>query len=193
MLHNISSFEIHTSLSLFVQQVLETISCYPENMEAKELRRILTQPHFMVGYCRDPQNMHIWFSSIFWSVHADAGFSWQATVTSSAVKLLSTWAELGKPSGRDSHMQMKKNRVRGVKGAGRTEEKVYKGDSEWTHSYFCTAVCIGLFVKSIKQTFVIDGYGNWKLSPWWNWCKGITSSESVITQLTVLLVSFCCF
>lgn len=30
-------------------QVLETIACYPENMEAKELRRILTQPHFMVG------------------------------------------------------------------------------------------------------------------------------------------------
>uniref|UniRef100_A0AAZ3RC15 Calcium/calmodulin-dependent serine protein kinase b n=1 Tax=Oncorhynchus tshawytscha TaxID=74940 RepID=A0AAZ3RC15_ONCTS len=27
--------------------VLETISCYPDNMEAKELRRILTQPHFM--------------------------------------------------------------------------------------------------------------------------------------------------
>uniref|UniRef100_A0AAQ4Q7X8 Peripheral plasma membrane protein CASK n=1 Tax=Gasterosteus aculeatus aculeatus TaxID=481459 RepID=A0AAQ4Q7X8_GASAC len=27
--------------------VLETLSCYPENMEAKELRRILTQPHFM--------------------------------------------------------------------------------------------------------------------------------------------------
>ncbi|XP_062303538.1 peripheral plasma membrane protein CASK [Osmerus eperlanus] len=30
------------------KEVLETISCYPENMEAKELRRILTQPHFMV-------------------------------------------------------------------------------------------------------------------------------------------------
>ncbi|XP_075907356.1 peripheral plasma membrane protein CASK-like isoform X2 [Nelusetta ayraudi] len=29
------------------KEVLETISCYPENMEAKELRRILTQPHFM--------------------------------------------------------------------------------------------------------------------------------------------------
>ncbi|KAG7468728.1 peripheral plasma membrane protein CASK-like, partial [Solea senegalensis] len=27
--------------------VLEEISCYPENHEAKELRRILTQPHFM--------------------------------------------------------------------------------------------------------------------------------------------------
>lgn len=30
-------------------QVLEEISCYPENHEAKELRRILTQPHFMVS------------------------------------------------------------------------------------------------------------------------------------------------
>uniref|UniRef100_A0A8C7CA93 Peripheral plasma membrane protein CASK n=1 Tax=Oncorhynchus kisutch TaxID=8019 RepID=A0A8C7CA93_ONCKI len=29
------------------KEVLETISCYPDNMEAKELRRILTQPHFM--------------------------------------------------------------------------------------------------------------------------------------------------
>ncbi|KAM3857046.1 peripheral plasma membrane protein CASK [Diretmus argenteus] len=29
------------------KEVLETLSCYPENMEAKELRRILTQPHFM--------------------------------------------------------------------------------------------------------------------------------------------------
>ncbi|XP_076872062.1 calcium/calmodulin-dependent serine protein kinase b isoform X2 [Brachyhypopomus gauderio] len=29
------------------KEVLETISCYPENLEAKELRRILTQPHFM--------------------------------------------------------------------------------------------------------------------------------------------------
>ncbi|XP_035006262.1 peripheral plasma membrane protein CASK isoform X4 [Hippoglossus stenolepis] len=29
------------------KEVLETISCYTENMEAKELRRILTQPHFM--------------------------------------------------------------------------------------------------------------------------------------------------
>uniref|UniRef100_A0A3Q2PX52 Calcium/calmodulin-dependent serine protein kinase b n=1 Tax=Fundulus heteroclitus TaxID=8078 RepID=A0A3Q2PX52_FUNHE len=29
------------------KEVLETIACYPENMEAKELRRILTQPHFM--------------------------------------------------------------------------------------------------------------------------------------------------
>ncbi|XP_058471556.1 peripheral plasma membrane protein CASK isoform X5 [Solea solea] len=28
-------------------RVLEEISCYPENHEAKELRRILTQPHFM--------------------------------------------------------------------------------------------------------------------------------------------------
>lgn len=34
-------------------QVLEEISCYPENHEAKELRRILTQPHFMVS-----QNTH---------------------------------------------------------------------------------------------------------------------------------------
>ncbi|XP_026874230.1 calcium/calmodulin-dependent serine protein kinase b isoform X9 [Electrophorus electricus] len=29
------------------KEVLETISCYPDNLEAKELRRILTQPHFM--------------------------------------------------------------------------------------------------------------------------------------------------
>ncbi|XP_077469451.1 peripheral plasma membrane protein CASK-like isoform X10 [Stigmatopora argus] len=29
------------------KEVLETISCYPDNIEAKELRRILTQPHFM--------------------------------------------------------------------------------------------------------------------------------------------------
>ncbi|KAM9484983.1 peripheral plasma membrane protein CASK-like isoform 10-T11 [Salvelinus alpinus] len=30
-----------------VKEVLEEISCYPENHDAKELRRILTQPHFM--------------------------------------------------------------------------------------------------------------------------------------------------
>ncbi|XP_017213131.1 peripheral plasma membrane protein CASK isoform X47 [Danio rerio] len=29
------------------KEVLEEISCYPENTDAKELRRILTQPHFM--------------------------------------------------------------------------------------------------------------------------------------------------
>uniref|UniRef100_A0A8C7ZHT4 Calcium/calmodulin-dependent serine protein kinase b n=1 Tax=Oryzias sinensis TaxID=183150 RepID=A0A8C7ZHT4_9TELE len=29
------------------KEVLETIACYTENLEAKELRRILTQPHFM--------------------------------------------------------------------------------------------------------------------------------------------------
>ncbi|XP_077150919.1 peripheral plasma membrane protein CASK isoform X4 [Ranitomeya variabilis] len=29
------------------KEVLEEISCYPENNEAKELKRILTQPHFM--------------------------------------------------------------------------------------------------------------------------------------------------
>ncbi|XP_077392351.1 peripheral plasma membrane protein CASK isoform X16 [Festucalex cinctus] len=29
------------------KEVLEEISCYPENHDAKELRRILTQPHFM--------------------------------------------------------------------------------------------------------------------------------------------------
>ncbi|XP_068165018.1 peripheral plasma membrane protein CASK isoform X4 [Antennarius striatus] len=41
--------DLHTSSCSFasLHQVLETISCYPENMEAKELRRILTQPHFM--------------------------------------------------------------------------------------------------------------------------------------------------
>ncbi|XP_072301021.1 peripheral plasma membrane protein CASK isoform X13 [Eucyclogobius newberryi] len=32
---------------LRAKEVLEEISCYPENHEAKELRRILTQPHFM--------------------------------------------------------------------------------------------------------------------------------------------------
>jgi len=30
---------------------LEEISCYPENNDAKELKRILTQPHFMVSKC----------------------------------------------------------------------------------------------------------------------------------------------
>lgn len=30
-------------------QVLEEISCYPDNTDFKELRRILTQPHFMVS------------------------------------------------------------------------------------------------------------------------------------------------
>ncbi|XP_056611782.1 peripheral plasma membrane protein CASK isoform X4 [Triplophysa dalaica] len=30
-----------------LEYVLEEISCYPENIDAKELRRILTQPHFM--------------------------------------------------------------------------------------------------------------------------------------------------
>ncbi|XP_058642500.1 peripheral plasma membrane protein CASK isoform X3 [Onychostoma macrolepis] len=30
-----------------LEYVLEEISCYPENADAKELRRILTQPHFM--------------------------------------------------------------------------------------------------------------------------------------------------
>ncbi|KAJ8282524.1 hypothetical protein COCON_G00050430 [Conger conger] len=30
-----------------LEYVLEEISCYPENTDAKELRRILTQPHFM--------------------------------------------------------------------------------------------------------------------------------------------------
>ncbi len=58
-------------LSLHLQ-VLEEISCYPENHEAKELRRILTQPHFMVSRknthnsrpshlsdgCRRPLNKH---------------------------------------------------------------------------------------------------------------------------------------
>nr|XP_014349936.1 PREDICTED: peripheral plasma membrane protein CASK isoform X3 [Latimeria chalumnae] len=29
------------------KEVLEEISCYPENIDAKELKRILTQPHFM--------------------------------------------------------------------------------------------------------------------------------------------------
>ncbi|XP_078795664.1 peripheral plasma membrane protein CASK isoform X31 [Oryzias latipes] len=32
---------------MHLECVLEEISCYPENHEAKELRRILTQPHFM--------------------------------------------------------------------------------------------------------------------------------------------------
>lgn len=30
-------------------QVLEEISCYADNTDVKELRRILTQPHFMVS------------------------------------------------------------------------------------------------------------------------------------------------
>lgn len=34
---------------LLILQVLEEISCYPENNDAKELKRILTQPHFMVS------------------------------------------------------------------------------------------------------------------------------------------------
>lgn len=38
-----------SSSTVVSPQVLETISCYPENMEAKELKRILTQPHFMVS------------------------------------------------------------------------------------------------------------------------------------------------
>lgn len=38
----------HILLSVFLQ-VLEEISCYSEKYEAKELRRILTQPHFMVS------------------------------------------------------------------------------------------------------------------------------------------------
>uniref|UniRef100_A0A8D3DRG3 Calcium/calmodulin dependent serine protein kinase n=1 Tax=Scophthalmus maximus TaxID=52904 RepID=A0A8D3DRG3_SCOMX len=45
-----SSLQIRNPPSDGVQrarEVLEEISCYPENHEAKELRRILTQPHFM--------------------------------------------------------------------------------------------------------------------------------------------------
>lgn len=45
-----SSPQIRNAPSDAVQrakEVLEEISCYPENHEAKELRRILTQPHFM--------------------------------------------------------------------------------------------------------------------------------------------------
>ncbi|XP_051986625.1 calcium/calmodulin-dependent serine protein kinase b isoform X4 [Xyrauchen texanus] len=45
-----SSPQIRNAPSDAVQrakEVLDTISCYPENMEAKELKRILTQPHFM--------------------------------------------------------------------------------------------------------------------------------------------------
>ncbi|XP_036440456.1 peripheral plasma membrane protein CASK isoform X4 [Colossoma macropomum] len=38
--------EAGTALKL-LECVLEEISCYPENTDAKELRRILTQPHFM--------------------------------------------------------------------------------------------------------------------------------------------------
>lgn len=37
-------------LSPRLLQVLEEIACYPENHEVKELRRILTQPHFMVSF-----------------------------------------------------------------------------------------------------------------------------------------------
>ncbi|TRY97254.1 hypothetical protein DNTS_013730 [Danionella cerebrum] len=45
-----SSPQIRNPASDAVQrakEVLEEISCYPENTDAKELRRILTQPHFM--------------------------------------------------------------------------------------------------------------------------------------------------
>nr|XP_046261086.1 peripheral plasma membrane protein CASK isoform X11 [Scatophagus argus] len=45
-----SSPQIRNPTSDAVQrakEVLEEISCYPENHEAKDLRRILTQPHFM--------------------------------------------------------------------------------------------------------------------------------------------------
>ncbi|XP_016105492.1 peripheral plasma membrane protein CASK-like [Sinocyclocheilus grahami] len=45
-----SSPQIRNPASDAVQrakEVLDTLSCYPENMEAKELKRILTQPHFM--------------------------------------------------------------------------------------------------------------------------------------------------
>ncbi|XP_041699910.1 peripheral plasma membrane protein CASK-like isoform X16 [Coregonus clupeaformis] len=45
-----SSAQIRNPPSNTVQrakEVLEEISCYPENHDAKELRRILTQPHFM--------------------------------------------------------------------------------------------------------------------------------------------------
>uniref|UniRef100_A0A672S397 Peripheral plasma membrane protein CASK-like n=1 Tax=Sinocyclocheilus grahami TaxID=75366 RepID=A0A672S397_SINGR len=45
-----SSPQIRSPTSDAVQrakEVLEEISCYPENADAKELRRILTQPHFM--------------------------------------------------------------------------------------------------------------------------------------------------
>ncbi|XP_016361112.1 peripheral plasma membrane protein CASK-like [Sinocyclocheilus anshuiensis] len=45
-----SSPQIRNPASDAVQrakEVLETLSCYLENMEAKELKRILTQPHFM--------------------------------------------------------------------------------------------------------------------------------------------------
>ncbi|XP_042610033.1 peripheral plasma membrane protein CASK-like [Cyprinus carpio] len=45
-----SSPQIRNPASDAVQrakEVLEMLSCYPENMEAKELKRILTQPHFM--------------------------------------------------------------------------------------------------------------------------------------------------
>ncbi|XP_066542153.1 peripheral plasma membrane protein CASK isoform X2 [Hoplias malabaricus] len=45
-----SSPQIRNAPSDAVQrakEVLEEISCYPENTDAKELRRILTQPHFM--------------------------------------------------------------------------------------------------------------------------------------------------
>ncbi|XP_048834500.1 peripheral plasma membrane protein CASK-like isoform X2 [Brienomyrus brachyistius] len=42
------STQEETSAALkLLERVLEEISCYPENNDAKELRRILTQPHFM--------------------------------------------------------------------------------------------------------------------------------------------------
>lgn len=51
------TFQVLIMWILNVPQVLETLSCYPENMEAKELRRILTQPHFMVGFYRNAPNI----------------------------------------------------------------------------------------------------------------------------------------
>ncbi|XP_026127319.1 peripheral plasma membrane protein CASK isoform X2 [Carassius auratus] len=43
-----TSTEDESSTALkHLEYVLEEISCYPENADAKELRRILTQPHFM--------------------------------------------------------------------------------------------------------------------------------------------------
>lgn len=83
----------------FLPQVLETISCYPENMEAKELRRILTQPHFMVGRSCKPTR------SSLWSPGVEVGLSAELPAAQSCLAPL---AELGEPSGGGGHMPRKK-------------------------------------------------------------------------------------
>lgn len=104
----------------FLPQVLETISCYPENMEAKELRRILTQPHFMVGHSSKPTR------SSLWSLGVEVGLSAELPTAQSCLAPL---AELGKPSGGGGHMQRKK-RGRSVRAGS---EDVVRGFMGWMY------------------------------------------------------------